>query len=427
MHICDVIFATGQGGYYSDDQAAVRRARRDGFFYRGRPITPGFRSIRSPAEVLGIGLVLSDGSVCWGDAMTVQYAAAGGREAPLGAGAIEERMRRQIVPSLIGLELTGFRASLDALAGRLGPAHDIPNSAAYGLTQALLAATAARGRRGMAEVVSEEYGFPLVAEPVPILSQCGEDREINVDKMILRRADILPHGLVNTPALIGPRGEAFRDYVIWLRDRIARHGPKGYRPRLHLDVYGGLGHALGGRADAIADFLIRLEAEAAPLALTIESPADFGGRDAQIAGLAATREHLRRRGSTVRIVADEWCNTLADVDAFATAGAADLIQIKMPDMGSLDDTIRGVQLCRKHGIGVYLGGSCTETDLSARISVHIAVATQADMMLAKPGMGVDEGYVIVGNEQQRLLSMLRRKIAREASPEVSRDACAASV
>ena len=87
----------------------------------------------------------------------------------------------------------------------------------------------------------------------------------------------------------------------------------------------------------------------------------------------------------------------------------------MPDMGSLDDTICAIQLCRKGGIGVYLGGSCTETDISARISVHIAVAAQVDMMLAKPGMGVDEAYSLIANEQSRLLAILRRRAGRAAT------------
>jgi methylaspartate ammonia-lyase len=45
------------------------------------------------------------------------------------------------------------------------------------------------------------------------------------------------------------------------------------------------------------------------------------------------------------------------------------------------------------------------------MSVHVAVATQADMMLAKPGMGVDEAISIVGNEQSRLLALLQRNAA----------------
>ena len=36
--------------------------------------------------------------------------------------------------------------------------------------------------------------------------------------------------------------------------------------------------------------------------------------------------------------------------------------------------------------------------------VQVAMATQPDQILAKPGMGVDEGYMIVYNEMQRVLA-----------------------
>ncbi|TIU10472.1 MAG: methylaspartate ammonia-lyase, partial [Mesorhizobium sp.] len=71
-----------------------------------------------------------------------------------------------------------------------------------------------------------------------------------------------------------------------------------------------------------------------------------------------------------------------------------------------------VLLCKANKVGAYVGGSCTETDLSAQASVHISVATQADMMLAKPGMGVDEAFSIVGNEQNRLLAILNRRATK---------------
>ena len=110
---------------------------------------------------------------------------------------------------------------------------------------------------------------------------------------------------------------------------------------------------------------------------------------------------------------DERCNTLEDIELFAEARAAHLIQIKMPDVGSIADSARAVLTCKTHGVGAYIGGSCSETDLSARASVHIAVATQADMMLAKPGMGVDEGMMIVGNEMARVAALVA---ARERAP-----------
>jgi methylaspartate ammonia-lyase len=37
------------------------------------------------------------------------------------------------------------------------------------------------------------------------------------------------------------------------------------------------------------------------------------------------------------------------------------------------------------------------------------LACKADQILAKPGMGVDEGYMIVYNEMKRTLAMLDRK------------------
>jgi methylaspartate ammonia-lyase len=430
MHIVDVIFAQGQGAFYNDDQVAVRKgAARDGFFYTTQPLTSGFSQIRTPAPVLAIGLVLNNGLVSWGDMMTVQYAAAGGREPLLDSVALQARLEAELVPSLIGLNLSGFRTAMELSLAGLTDRAALPNSAKYGLSQALLTAVAASKGCTPAEVISVEYGFPLQHRPVPIFCQSGEDRCTNVDKMILRRADAMPHGLINNLALIGNEGTALADYVRWVRNRIHLHGKPDYRPYLHFDVYGGIGQIFDNDVDRIVSLLCSLEALAEPFRLRVESPADFGsGRD-QITGLAQIRHSLRERGSRVQIIADEWCNTLADVDAFVAAGAADLIQLKMPDMGSLDDTLRGIELCRKGGIGVYLGGSCTETDLSARISVHVAVAAQVDLMLAKPGMGVDEAYSIVANEQSRLVTILRRRAERTATGlsgaalKESREAC----
>jgi methylaspartate ammonia-lyase len=37
------------------------------------------------------------------------------------------------------------------------------------------------------------------------------------------------------------------------------------------------------------------------------------------------------------------------------------------------------------------------------------MATRADRMLAKPGMGFDEGYQIVNNEMQRIIGILNAR------------------
>ncbi|MPN60958.1 Methylaspartate ammonia-lyase 1 [bioreactor metagenome] len=96
-----------------------------------------------------------------------------------------------------------------------------------------------------------------------------------------------------------------------------------------------------------------------------------------------------------------------------------MVQIKTPDLGGIQNTIKAVLYAKKSGIGAYVGGSCNETDGGGRTAVHVALATQPAQMLAKPGMGVDEGYMIVHNEMNRTLEILRHK---EKSKTHSRDA-----
>jgi hypothetical protein len=103
MKVIDVIFAHGQGAFFYDDQAAIRNgAKSDGFLYEGSPVTEGFWSIRIPAESLSIGLVLSDGSIAWGDMMSVQYSGAGGRDPVFRSRAAEAISKDRVVPRLIG-------------------------------------------------------------------------------------------------------------------------------------------------------------------------------------------------------------------------------------------------------------------------------------------------------------------------------------
>jgi methylaspartate ammonia-lyase len=105
----------------------------------------------------------------------------------------------------------------------------------------------------------------------------------------------------------------------------------------------------------------------------------------------------------VQLVADEWANTLEDIRAFVEAAAADMIQIKLPDLGGLHNAVEAVLACRSAGVGAFVGGSYAETDLAARASVHVALATQADLLMAKPGLGVDESISLVQNEMARTL------------------------
>jgi methylaspartate ammonia-lyase len=227
--------------------------------------------------------------------------------------------------------------------------------------------------------------------------------------MILKRVDSLPHGLINDLALVGPDGAELLAYVSWVRDRIQALAPDAtYRPILHFDTYATLGLAFDGDLERVADLIGAMEAAARPYALRVEHPVDSGSRAAQIRDFVRLRGLLEAAGSGAQIVADEWANTVDDIRAFNREHAADVIQIKAPDLGPVHDIVDAVLDCRAHGVVAHLGGSCCETERSAQVCVHLALASGADQLLAKPGMGVDEGLSIVRNEMARAIALTAR-------------------
>jgi len=119
-------------------------------------------------------------------------------------------------------------------------------------------------------------------------------------------------------------------------------------------------------------------------------------------------------GADVRIAVDEWCNTLEDIELFVQRRAADVIHVKTPDLGGINNTIEALLLVRAHGLLAYCGGTCNETDRSSQVSAHLAMACGAGQVLAKPGMGVDEGLMIVGNEMARVTTIAGTRRERHA-------------
>jgi methylaspartate ammonia-lyase len=409
MVIADVLSVPVRTGFFSDDQAAIRNgAVHDGFTYTGRPLTTGFDAIRQPGEAVSVLLLMEDGRVAHGDCAAVQYSGVGGRGPIFSAGRATDAIARHVAPMLRGREITNFRDPAEQIDALVVDGEPLHAAIRYGVTQALLDAVAQRRGLTMAEVVRDEYDTRSAIRPVPIFVQSGDDRYTNVDKMILKEADALPHGLINdVETKLGREGELLMAYVAWVRDRIIalRRRPE-YTPRLHFDVYGTIGLVFEGDVERVAAYLARLGAAAEPFALCVEHVIDAGSRDDQIRVSAALRRALRNGGSGVQIAVDEWCNTLADIELFARAEAADVIHVKTPDLGGIYNTIEALLLVARHGLSAYCGGTCNETDRSAQVSAHIAMACGAAQVLAKPGMGVDEGMMIVGNEMARVAALV---------------------
>ncbi|RVB18700.1 methylaspartate ammonia-lyase, partial [Mesorhizobium sp. M7A.F.Ca.CA.004.05.1.1] len=212
MQIKDVLLASGNGAFFYDDQSAIRSgAIQDGFIYLGEPVTPGFTSIRVPASSLSVGLVLADDSVVWGDMMGVQYSGAGGRDPLFDSVQISELTSRVVVPRLLDVDASRY---LDACATVLEDYDhkQLPLAIEYGVSQALLRAAAHLHRTTMAEILCKEFDLALPTFSVPIYCQSGDAREINVDKMILRAVDVLPHGLINSRQKFGTGGQTFMEF-----------------------------------------------------------------------------------------------------------------------------------------------------------------------------------------------------------------------
>lgn len=415
MKIADAFCVPVTSGFFRDDQLAIRHgARHDGFLYLGEPATDGFRAMREAGMATSVVLVLDDGQVAVGDCAEVQYAGAGGRAGLLSQEATQSLLEKSVFPELVGRDVDSFRSLASHVDGLVVEGERLPVPLRYGVTQAILDGVALAASSTMAEVVKSEYGIAQPIAPVPIFAQTGDDRYLNVDKMVLKEVDALPHGLINeVDSKLGRDGEILLDYLRWLVARIEglRSRPS-YRPRIHLDTYGTIGLAFGGDIERVADYLARLSEVAKGYSLWVEHPIDAGSRDAQVATYVALRDALRRKGGELDIVVDEWCNTLEDIEVFTRAGAADVIHVKTPDLGGVNNTIDALLMVKERGFQSYCGGTCNETEVSARVTTQIAMACGADQMLAKPGMGVDEGIMIVRNEMARTLALVERGARR---------------
>jgi methylaspartate ammonia-lyase len=382
---------------------------------------------------------------------------------PAGRPDVADSARR----ALLAAPFRAMRAASRAEAG--SPAEDgaLPGgrlhpAVRYGASQALLAAMALDRGTTMAEVIAREWGLPwnpalvppvsrpcparvptdrvrgtgqcptertvsdgkdsvrgraqrseLSRRPVPLHAQCRYERQQDAEKMIVRRIASLPHALVEDLAeQVGLDGGKMTRYIRWLRDRIARLGGEDYRPTVHLDLNGALGRICDHQPGRMLGLIYGWKTAAGLYPLRLESPVFLGSREAQIEAMRTLKDYVRMRGLDVQLVAGEWVNSMEDVQAFLEAGAADAIQVKMPDLGGIQHAVDALLACKAAGVGAFLGGSDAETDLSARVAVHVALAADADLLMARPGMGVDEAISLAENEMARTLATIESRAGR---------------
>ncbi|HHT14926.1 MAG TPA: methylaspartate ammonia-lyase [Clostridiales bacterium] len=408
MKITKVICSKGRTGFYFDDQRAIKKgAQSDGNMYIGDPATAGFTSIRQAGESISVMLVLENGEIGWGDCAAVQYSGAGGRDPLFLADTFIPIIEKEVAPHLIGQKADSFKRLAKEIDSLQHDGTHLHTAIRYGVSQAILDAVAKARKLNMCDVIADEYGTEVQEEMIPIFTQSGDDRYNNADKMIMKGAPVLPHGLYNSVKKLGEKGEHLKEYLQWLKDRIINFAPyDGYHPVIQIDCYGTIGEVFGcDNYVGMADYLEELCEIVKPFHLRIEGPMDSDEREAQMRDLSGLRKEVDSRNIPVELVADEWCNTLEDIKYFVDNKAGHMIQVKTPDLGSIHNTVEAVLYCRQNGMGAYQGGTCNETDRSSQVCIQCAMASGAAQVLAKPGMGVDEGFMIVYNEMQRILAL----------------------
>ena len=195
-----------------------------------------------------------------------------------------------------------------------------------------------------------------------------------------------------------------------LPDGVGRAVAAARCPKIYIPNSGKDTEAQGLTLTAQVDMLLRHLQQDAPQA----GPGDLlhavllDSRHGRYPGGIEWKE-LERRGIDAAMVAAEWCNMPEAIKLSADHKVGHMLQITTPDLGGINNTIEAVLYCKEKGIGAYQGGTCNETDRSAQVCVQCAMATQPAQILAKPGMGVDEGYMIVYNEMNRILALRKAK------------------
>src|SRR6516225_9986951 len=150
MKIKDVIPVAARSGFFNRDLAAIKAgARADGFAYPGSPLSPGFQKIVQPGTAISVMLLLDDGQVAFGDCVDVILTGVAGRDPLFQAEHHLGFLRTTIRDLLRGRPVDRFRT----LAEEVDGGKRLHTALRYGISQALLHATALANHCTMAEIV----------------------------------------------------------------------------------------------------------------------------------------------------------------------------------------------------------------------------------------------------------------------------------
>lgn len=397
--IIDIITYRGWGSYFFED---IDKIRQKFIPTADRYLTPTshdrYPFVRTPAPVVGIGLKLDDGSIHWGDAVAVSFGGKAGRAGPGSPDDLERWFKTDFKSWLLGREVSGWLSLEDSF---LAAYTATPAFIRYAVSQAFLSVASHVAGMSSFQLIAKDLGLTPAKQPITLHGSSGGNWDDTVDRMLARKLCFLPQGqFENLESQIGPGGVNLLTWIDGFKQRAARFN---YKPTLTLDFHGALDAIFNNSDDKIAEFITLMSQKAAPHTLHVESPIVGKTLEYHAKRLASIRTKVRALAPTTKIIADEWANEVSDIEYLLDQKSVDGIHIKMPDTGTLSECAKAVRICKQTDTFALLGGSCTETDIGSRSSVHLALACSPDALLVKPGMGFDESYAQMHNEMARAL------------------------
>jgi methylaspartate ammonia-lyase len=351
-------------------------------------------------------LVLEDGQVATGDGSSVVYPGRAGVDPPARAEELIPVIRDVLAPKLVGTSLDRFRPLAEETDAVQVGGRRMHAALRWGISTALLDAVALARRVTKAEVLADEWGTTLSDRMPPLLGQSGQDWDLSLDRVIMRRIDAF-HRASHHQAMWDDHPRALRR----MRDRSQTFAPD-YRLDIQLDINGFAGRELDNDAGRIVSLMADFEAMVEPLRILFASPVEMPDRESQIAKMREIRQAMKAASLRSELIADYFCASVEDHRAFAEAGAADYHMVHAPTVGSVQGSMDVMLDLKRRGIKPYLAGTGTSTDRSGMAIAHMAVAASPDLVLLTPGPGVDTAHSITVNEIQRILTLARSRQSR---------------
>jgi methylaspartate ammonia-lyase len=142
------------------DLMAMKAAQANGFIFHGKPLSPGFKKIVEPGTIVSVMLELEDGQIAFGDCADVILAGVAGRDPAFHGEEHIDYLRSEIAPLLKGRDVAKFRANAGGFDQYRRGGKPMHTAVRYGLTQALLHATALSHKKTMAEIIAPNTARP---------------------------------------------------------------------------------------------------------------------------------------------------------------------------------------------------------------------------------------------------------------------------